>query len=249
MKRILVAALALALCVALVLSGCQRETAARESFEQNPAQQPAEENAPGPDPSEEEPEELPGLEEPQRDADWYADRYIRGLSLQRLEDFGTPTDLPANDLVAFFFMANYDGEDKLPIPEGYRSNTDGVLLLPGDEVESFVMALMDGVEEGHLRASQYYNEDKHIYELNGFGVTSGGSRVEVTDYTQQGDRVELVFDVYAQMTNAEGEPVEIGPTATRRAAFLDQGDRFRVLSLKTLFQADMDKLMEDAGLM
>ena len=249
MKRILVDALALALCVALVLSGCQRETAARESFEQNPAQQPAEENAPGPEPSEEEPEEIPGLEEPQRDADWYADRYIRGLSLQRLEDFGSPTDLPANDLVAFFFMANYDGEDKLPIPEGYRSNTDGALLLPGDEVESFVMALMDGVEEGHLRASQYYNEDKHIYELNGFGVTSGGSRMEVTDYTQQGDRVELVFDVYAQMTDAEGEAVEIGPTATRRAAFLDQGDRFRVLSLETLFQADMDKLMEDAGLM
>ena len=78
MKRILVAALALALCVALVLSGCQRETAARESFEQNPAQQPAKENAPGPEPSEEEPEEIPGLEEPQRDADWYADRYIRG---------------------------------------------------------------------------------------------------------------------------------------------------------------------------
>ncbi len=249
MKRILFAALALTLCVALVLSGCQRETAARENFEQNPAQQPAEENTPGPEPFEEEPEEIPGLEEPQRDADWYADRYIRGLSLQRLEDFDTPADLPANDLVAFFFMANYDGEDKLPIPEGYRSNTNGALLLPGDEVESFVMALMDGVEEGHLRASQYYNEDKHIYELNGFGVTSGGSRVEVTDYTLEGDRVELVFDVYAQMTDAEGETLEIGPTATRCAAFLDQEDRFQVLSLETLFQADMDKLMEDAGLM
>jgi len=107
---------------------------------------------------------------------------------------------------------------------------------------------MDGVEEGHLRASQYYNEDKHIYELNGFGITSGGSRVEVTDVQTEGDRVELVFDVYSVMTDGEGEEVVIGPTATRCAAFLDQGDRFKVLSLHTLFQADMDKLMQEAGL-
>jgi len=246
MKRILFAVMALVLCAALVLSGCQRETAARESYEQNLPQQSDREEAPEQEPYE---EQFPEAAQPEKDADWYAEKYIRGLSLQRLEDFETPADLPANDLVAFFFMANYDGENKLPIPEGYRSNTNGALLLPGDEVESFVAALMEGVEEGDLRASQYYNEEKHIYELNGFGVTSGGSRVEVTDYTQQGDRVELVFDVYAQMTDAQGEPMEIGPTATRCAVFLDQGDRFKVLSLETLFQADMDKLMEEAGLM
>ena len=131
MKRILFALLVLALCMVLVLTGCQRETAARESFEQNPPQQPAGEQFPEQESPEEAPEQpIPGLEEPQRDGNWYADRYIRGLSLQRLEDFETPTDLPANDLVAFFFMANYDGEDKLPIPEGYRSNTDGSLRLP-----------------------------------------------------------------------------------------------------------------------
>lgn len=240
MKRSLLAFLVLMLCAVLVLSGCRRESAAREVFEQG--DQPAAEVSAEPELGEENAE--PGF-----DAERYADLYIEGLSLQRMEDFESPADLPANDLVAFFFMANYDGEDKLPIPEGYRSNTDGVLLLPGDEVESFVMALMDGVEEGHLRASQYYNKDKHIYEISGFGVTSGGSRVEVTDHTQQGDVLELVFDVYTQITDAQGELVEIGPTATRCAAFLEQGDRFRVLSLETLFRADMDKLMEEEGLM
>ena len=254
MKRTFVFVLALCLCFGLLLTGCRRESGAREAFEQGTAQPPAA-KPPQEQAGEEEllpekwEEESSAEEQPQQDAEWYANRYISGLSLQRLEDFDTPTDLPANDLAAFFFMANYDGQDKLPIPEGYRSNTDGSLRLPGDEVESFVMALMDGVEEQHLRSSQYYNEDKHIYELSGFGITSGGSRVEVTDYTQQGDRVELVFDVYARMTDAEGEMLEIGPTATRSAAFLDQGDRFKVLSLNTLFQADMDKLMEEAGLL
>ena len=248
MNRILTAALALVLCLCM-LCGCQRETGARESFEQNLPQQSAGQDAA------ELPEEDFGLQqapegnEPEYDANWYAQRYIAGLSLQRMEDFDTPANIPSNDLVAFFFMANYDGEDKLPIPEGYRSNTDGTLRLPGDEVEGFVMALMEGVDESHLRGSQYYNQEKHIYELSGFGVTSGTSRVEVTDYTQTGDQVELVFDVYARMTDAEGETMEIGPTATRSASFLDQGDRFKVLSLHTLFQADMDKLMEDAGLM
>ncbi|MBP0963301.1 MAG: hypothetical protein J6Q99_03300 [Oscillospiraceae bacterium] len=188
-------------------------------------------------------------EQQSADAKWYADRYIAGLSLQRMEDFDTPADLPADDLAAFFFLANYDGEDKLPIPEGYRSNTDGSLRLPGDEVESFVMALMEGVAEEDIRASSYYNPETHIYVLQGFGVTSGGSRVEVTDVQTDGDRVELVFDVYSVVTDAEGEERRIGPVATRCAAFLDQGDRFKVLSLNTLFRADMDKLMQEAGLL
>ena len=129
MKRILFAVMALVLCAALVLSGCQRETAARESYEQNLPQQSDREEAPEQEPYE---EQFPEAAQPEKDADWYAEKYIRGLSLQRLEDFETPADLPANDLVAFFFMANYDGENKLPIPEGYRSNTNGALLLPGD---------------------------------------------------------------------------------------------------------------------
>ncbi|MBR5558849.1 MAG: hypothetical protein IKU72_01215 [Oscillospiraceae bacterium] len=251
MRQTLLTIAAVCLCLMLVLCGCQRQSSARQAFEEGTARVPAapqkgdpkEEEAP-----EEEQDPFEDLEQPEPDSTWYANRYIVGLSLQRLEDFETPADLPANDLAAFFFMANYDGEDKLPIPEGYRSNTDGSLRLPGDEVESFVMALMDGVEESHLRASQYYNEDKHIYELNGFGITSGGSRVEVTDAQTRDDRVELVFDVYSVLTDAQGEELEIGPISTRCAAFLDQGDRFKVLSLQTLFQADMDKLMREAGL-
>jgi hypothetical protein len=253
MKRILWIVLAVCLCLSLLLTGCQRESGAREAFEQGtarpPAAQPQKEPAQEEESLAQEGEEIPAVDQQaQPDAKWYADRYITGLSLQRMEDFDTPADLPANDLVAFFFMANYDGEDKLPIPEGYRSNTDGTLRLPGDEVESFAMALLYGVEESHLRASQYYNEDKHIYELNGFGVTSGGSRVAVTDVQTSADRVELVFDVYSILADAEGEQVVLGHTATRSAAFLDQGDRFKVLSLNTLFRADMDKLMEEAGL-
>lgn len=253
MKRTLLVVLTLCLCLSLLLTGCQRQSGARQAFEEGTAQTPAAKPQKEDDGQEELPEDgeedTAVLEQPQQDAQWYADRYISGLSLQRMEDFDTPADLPANDLVAFFFLANYDGEDKLPIPEGYRNTADGTLRLPGDEVESFVIALLDGVTEEDLRASQYYNEDKHIYLLNGFGVTSGGSRVEVTDVQTRGDRVELVFDVYSVMIDAEGEEVVLGPTATRSAAFLDQGDRFKVLSLSTLFRADMDKLMEEAGLL
>ena len=253
MKRTLLIIVTLCLCLCLLLTGCQRESGARQAFEEGTAQPPTakpKKEESGREEASEEWEEDPAFsQQPQQDAKWYADRYIAGLSLQRMEDFDTPADLPANDLVAFFFLANYDGEDKLPIPEGYRSNTDGTLHLPGDEVESFVMALMDGVAEEDLRASQYYNQDKHIYELSGFGVTSGGSRVEVTDVQTQDDRVEIVFDVYSIVVDGEGEEMVLGPTATRNAAFLDQGDRFKVLSLGTLFRADMDKLMEEAGLL
>ena len=247
MRKTLLTILAACLCALLLMTGCSRQSSARDAYEQGSTADLV--DTPKDEKTDDQPQEpAEAMDEAGQDAKWYANRYIAGLSLQRLEDFETPTDLSANDLAAFFFMANYDGEDKLPIPEGYRSNTDGSLRLPGDEVESFVMALMDGVEEGHLRASQYYNEDKHIYELNGFGITSGGSRVEVTDVQTEGDRVELVFDVYSVMTDGEGEEVVIGPTATRCAAFLNQGDRFKVLSLHTLFQADMDKLMQEAGL-
>ncbi len=252
MKRTLWMMLTLCLCLMLVLCGCQRESSAREAFGQDGTVQ-SDDRESGPsgkeDGSEEPGEVIAEPNEQGYDAEWYADRYIAGLSLQRMEDFESPARLPANDLVAFFFMANYDGEDKLPIPEGYRSNTDGSLRLPGDEVESFVVALLEGIEEEDLRNSQYYDRANHIYVLQGFGVTSGGSRVEVTDVETEGDRVELVFDVYSIMADAEGEEMELGPISTRCAAFLDQGDRFKVLSLETLFQADMDKLMQEAGLM
>lgn len=250
MKKALWAAVAVALCLALALCGCQRAESARETFEQGESRPAAGQSGQQTDP--EAGEEIPAEEEQpgqtEQDYSWYAQRYISGISLQRMEDFATPAEIAPNDLVAFFFLANYDGEDKLDIPEGYRSNTDGSLLLPAAEVESFVAALLDGVEESDLRESDYYDAEKEIYVLEGFGVTSGGSRVEVTDVRQQDDRVELVFDVYARMTAGE-EEVELGPVSTRCAAFLDQGDRFRVLSLETLYQADMDKLMQEAGLM
>lgn len=247
MKKALWAAAAFVLCLALVLCGCQRAESARETFEQGEDRPAVSQSGQQTDP--EAGEELPAEEEqPEQDYSWYAQRYISGISLQRMEDFATPAEIAPNDLVAFFFLANYDGEDKLDIPEGYRSNTDGSLLLPADEVESFVTALLDGVEESNLRESDYYDAEKEIYVLEGFGVTSGGSRVEVTDVRQQEDRVELVFDVYACMSAGE-EEVELGPVSTRCAAFLDQGDRFKVLSLETLYQADMDKLMQEAGLM
>ena len=245
MKKTLWAVLALTLCLLLVLGGCQRTESARETFERGEG--PTDQSGSAGESGEEPPQQDQPAED-DTDYDWYAQRYVSSLSLQRMEDFASPAEIDPDDLVAFFFMANYDGEDKLPIPEGYRSSTDGSLLLPAAEVESFVAALMEGIEESDLRASSFYDPEKEIYAPQGFGVTSGGSRVQVTDVRQQGDRVELVFDVYALVTDAEGETTEIGPTATRSASFLDQGDRFQVSSLATLYQADMDKLMQEAGL-
>ena len=253
--RILAALLA---CLMVALCGCSRESGAREAYEKGTAPHTAPENAPEADqtPGEEIPE--PEAENPsegdfdpageaQEDYEWYAARYITGLSLQRMEDFESPADISPNELVSFFFMANYEGEDKLPIPEGYRSAADGELLLPAEEVESFVTSLFE-VEAIDIATSDYYDDEKKIYVVQGFGITGGAGSVEVTAVDRQGDVVELVFDVFVTLTDAEGEPVTVGPTATRSASFRDEGDRFKVLSLKTLYRADMDKLMEEAGL-
>ena len=248
MRRILPLLLAFSLCMSLLLTGCQRESGARQAFEEGTAAQSGqqhENSAAG--------EEIPedgSANQPQQqvDYDWYAERYIRNISLQRMEDFDSAADIAPDNLVAFFFMANYDGEDKLPIPEGYRSSTDGEFMLPEGDVESYVMAFFDGIDEGDMRASRYFDQDKRIYVLQGFGITSAGSRVEVTDVQTRDDQVELVFDVYTVLLDAEGEEVEIGPVSTRCASFSDQGDRFKVISLETLYQADMDKLMKEAGL-
>lgn len=247
MRRILPVLLAFGLCMSLVLAGCQRESGARQAFEEGAAGQSEQQHENSAD-GEEIPQGGSEAQTQQMDYDWYATRYICNISLQRMEDFASAADIAPDDLVEFFFMANYDGEDKLPIPEGYRSSTDGEFMLPEDDVESYVAAFFDGIDEGDMRASQYYDQDKRIYVLQGFGITSAGSRVEVTDVQTRDDRVELVFDVYTVLLDAEGEELEIGPVATRCASFLDQGDRFKVISLETLYQADMDKLMKEAGL-
>jgi len=83
--------------------------------------------------------------------------------------------------------------------------------------------------------------------LKGFGI-SNTSSVQVTDVKTDGSKVDLVFDVYVTMQNSAGEDVTIGPTTTRDAAFEASGDSFKVLSLKTLYQGDLDKMMKDAGL-
>lgn len=258
MKAILRFILILAVCLAVCLCGCSRQSGAREMYENGglPLQE-----AGSPQEGGEEGAELPDGETipapegaadaeagPQQDNEWYANRYLRGISLYRMEDFASPSEIAPNDLVAFFFMANYEGEDKLPIPEGYRSTTDGELLLPADEVEDYVTSLFE-VEAIDIATSDYYDDEKQIYVVQGFGITGGTSRVEVTAVDLQGDLVELVFDVYVTVADAQGEPAELGPVSTRSASFRDEGDRFKVLSLETLYQADMDKLMQEAGLM
>lgn len=227
--------LAIALCclmLPLALTACDRTARpAPESYEESGLSQ--EESPP---PRED--------EEPPLEPAWYAGHYIEGISLQRMEDFASSGDILPEEYVSFFMTANYDGQDKLPIPEGYRSS-EGELILPADAVEGYVTEYFD-VSSDYLRTGDCYLADRGSYLLEGWGM-SGQNRVEVTDVREDEEGLSLIFDVYLIMAPEGAEPVTIGPISTREALFSPNGDRFKVLSLTTLYTGDLPKLMAEAG--
>ncbi len=241
------------LCVAILLSGCQREGSVRETHQQDApdsSQAGADDGQAqtGQDiPTTEQSDTTPQADEP-IDMETYATEYIEAISLQRMDDFASPSDIPPDSYVNFFMTANYDGADKMPIPEGYRSEVGGELLLPAADVEMYVTRFFD-VAPDTLRTAQAYESEREVYvSTQNFGLSSV-SDVEVTSAEQDGNTLDLIFDVYITMAIGEGDPVTIGPTTTRNARFLIvEGQDFKVQSLTTLFQADMDELMSTAGL-
>ncbi len=190
----------------------------------------------------EEPPADPGPQPQQPDLTEYNDRYIMAISLYRLDDFEAPEDIPPEAWVSYYLMAAYDGPGKLPIPEGYRNQTDFSLLIPGDEVEDFLTGHFE-LEADYLQKAQGYVKSSHSYGFGPMGL-SGAALAQVTNLQQQGSELSIIFDVYLGM--GEQEPDLSGdPVATRIAAFtLDEdGAGFVVRSLKTLYQADLDRLL------
>lgn len=226
--------LCLLLCLSLLMLAACSERTAPPRAESQSASTSADDGEPLDDPAE-------GDSEPEPDLPWYAGHYIEGISLQRMDDFESPEDIRPDAFVRFFMTANYDGAEKLPIPEGYRSPNSNALLLPAEDVEDYVTAFFD-VSPDYLRTGDCYNAAEAVYRLEDFGITAQNV-VEVTNVQENEDGLSLIFDVYMVMEDQEGESTTIGPISTRDACFAPNGDRFQVLSLSTLYLADMEQLM------
>lgn len=193
--------------------------------------------------SEAEPEESSSASAEQPTNDWYNQTYITAISLYRLDDFENPEEIAPDTWAQYYLMASYEGPGKLPIPEGYRNQQDYSLLIPGEEVESFLTAHFD-LEPDFLRKAQGYVESRQSY---GFGSLGLGSTAisQVTNVQQQGEDLSIIFDVYLQLeeTEASGSESLTDPVATRIATITPTENGFIVRSLKTLYQANLEILM------
>lgn len=117
-----------------------------------------------------------------------------------MEDFASPEEIQPDEFVTFFVMANYQGDGKMPIPEGFRQ-VDGSLLIPGDELEPFVQQYFD-VSTDTLRSGTMYQEVTESYLLSGLGNPTP-SQVRVTELREDGDQTVIVFDNYMDFTETE----------------------------------------------
>ena len=176
--------------------------------------------------------------------DWYNQTYISAISLYRLDDFESPEEIAPDAWVQYYLMASYDGPGKLPIPEGYRNQQDYSLLIPGEEVESFLTAHFD-LNPEFLRKSEGYVESSQSYSFGSMGLGSTAVS-QVTNVQQQGEDLSIIFDVYLQPLDAEGSAESpIDPVATRIATITPTENGFVVRQLKTLYQANLEVLMSE----
>ena len=175
------------------------------------------------------------VQEPTKDKNNYQ-KVLTDLSVHRLDDFENPKELGADTLVTYYFMANYDGEGKLPIPEGFRQDDGSSLVFPAEEVEDFLIKLFD-IDQDFLREAACYSEKG--FQIPNLGLGQGsGLRVTKIDESNK-NNVKVTFEVDAIITDAEGKTTTISP-ALRREIILDMTDSKKIKSLKTIYTAEMN---------
>ena len=171
-----------------------------------------------------------------------AEELLAQTSVARMEDFASPEEIQPDEFVTFFVMANYQGDGKMPIPEGFRQ-VDGSLLIPGDELEPFVQQYFD-VSTDTLRSGTMYQEVTESYLLSGLGNPTP-SQVRVTELREDGDQTVIVFDNYMDFTETEQSDLGVvGPVSTRELAVSQADGEIRFQSLTTTYQADMNQLLQ-----
>ncbi len=231
------------LVMAFLLGGCQSRQL--EQLPPRSADGGAVQNSSTQQSGQEEPPE-PGSssQEEQPTNQWYNETYISALSLYRLDDFQAPEDIPPDDWVRYYLMANYDGPGKMPIPEGYRNQQSYSLLIPGEEVEDFLTAHFQ-LEADYLQKAEGYVKNSKSYGFGALGL-SNTAISQVTNVQRQGQELSIIFDVYLELGDEEasGSQSLDHPVATRIATItVPENNNFQVLSLQTLYRADLDALL------
>lgn len=180
--------------------------------------------------------EEPGQEKapPQRPETDYSE-LITKLSIHRLDDFAKPKDIDPDQLVTYYFQANYDGEGKLPIPEGYRQDDGFTLVFPHRDVEDFIDKYL-GISSDYLSSASCYTDKG--YEIPSMGLGSKAKiRVTASDGTNPA-AVKITFEV--DLTIPEGDSERTISPASRRELILNIKDGIKILSLKTTYTAQMN---------
>ena len=242
--------LAALLALLLLTAGCAPRQVDQLERNQNRAQGVSTSREEGEDSQEEEPPaEEEGEEEEEESVSQApalttqeAEDLLAQTSVARMEDFASPQEIQPDNFVTFFVMANYQGADKMPIPEGFRQ-VDGSLLIPGEELEDFVLEYFD-VTADTLRSGSMYQEATQSYLLGGIG-NPAPSLAKVTELREEGDQTVIVFDNYLDYSETEQSDLGVvGPVSTREltVSFVEDGVRFQ--ALVTTFQADMNQLLQ-----
>lgn len=238
-KKVWIVVLAVAV---LGATGCAPRQ--METLERSAASSPRSDKEDESSQSDEDPEEDPSSqeEEPKEDIRDTCQRLLSETSVFRMEDFASVDAILPDQYVTFYFMANYDGAEKLPIPEGFRQ-ADGSLLLPGQDVEEFVTKYF-AVEPETIRKASNWQEATTGYIVGGQGAAAT-SKAEISDVTQEGTAVTVTFDNYLDFTGTEqSDKGVVGPVTTRVLTLdLEEDGTAHFTSLKTTFQAEMDKLL------
>ena len=171
-----------------------------------------------------------------------AEALLAKTSVARMDDFDSPQSIQPDNFVTFFVMANYQGADKMPIPEGFRQ-VDGSLLIPGDELEEFVMEYFDVTTET-IRGGSMYQEATESYLLGGIG-NPAPALAKVKELREDGDKTVIVFDNYLDYSETEQSDLGVvGPVSTRELTVTMSGDGVRFQALTTTYQADMNQLIQ-----
>lgn len=163
-------------------------------------------------------------------------RIIKELSIHRLDDFASAASIPPDGMVTFFFLANYDGEGKLPIPEGYRQSDGYTLVFPTGDVEDFVTKYLP-VSVDHLRGAQCYTDKG--YEIPSLGL-GGSAAVRVTKVDESSkDAVKIYFEVDVTVAGEDGKERTISPAA-KRVLTLNTTSGIKLAKLETTYTASME---------